>query len=134
MVAYNQSGDKLYEDAVRAVCSAQRGSVSLIQRKLRIGYQRANHLMAELQRHGIVGPKNGSHHRELRMPKSIMSQYVIPRTSQEQVRDEDSKAATHTCVRTYRSRTWSLTAYLLVLLASFITWFLTSLYYESIGR
>lgn len=47
--------DTLYDDAVRVVVNHQQGSVSLLQRRLRVGYARAGRLIDQLERDGIVG-------------------------------------------------------------------------------
>ena len=57
--------DSLYDDAVRVVINHQQGSVSLLQRRLRIGYARAGRLIDQLERDGIVGPHTGSKAREV---------------------------------------------------------------------
>lgn len=59
--------DALYEDAVRVILENQRGSVSLLQRKLQIGYTRAAKLIDFMQEDGIVGEPNGSKAREINM-------------------------------------------------------------------
>jgi len=57
--------DPLYEEAVRVVLRERQASVSLLQRKLRIGYARAGHLIDLMERRGIVGPHCGSKPREI---------------------------------------------------------------------
>ena len=59
------SEDELYEDAVRIVLENRRGSVSLLQRKLEIGYTRAARLIEIMEMNGVVGPYKGSKTREL---------------------------------------------------------------------
>jgi S-DNA-T family DNA segregation ATPase FtsK/SpoIIIE len=59
------SGDDLFADAVRVVVSAQKGSSSLLQRKLSIGYNRAAKLLDEMAELGVVGPANGSKPRDV---------------------------------------------------------------------
>lgn len=59
------SEDEKFADAVRTVCNAKKGSASLLQRKLRIGYNRAARLLDELHKYGIVGPPNGSKPRKM---------------------------------------------------------------------
>jgi S-DNA-T family DNA segregation ATPase FtsK/SpoIIIE len=59
--------DDLYEQAVRVILENQRGSVSLLQRKLQIGYTRAAKLIDFMQEDGVVGEPNGSKAREIMM-------------------------------------------------------------------
>ncbi len=54
-----QQEDDLYDDAVEVVRSAGRASVSLLQRRLRIGYSRAARLIDLLEERGVVGPDQG---------------------------------------------------------------------------
>ncbi len=60
--------DDLFEDAARIVILNQVGSTSMIQRKLKIGYNRAGRLMDQLEDAGIVGPNNGSKARQVLLP------------------------------------------------------------------
>ena len=59
--------DEYFEDAARMVVSQDSGSTSMLQRKFRIGYNRAGRIMDQLERAGIVGPSNGSKPREVLM-------------------------------------------------------------------
>ena len=54
------SNDSLFEDAVNIVLQEQRGSVSLIQRKLSVGYTRSARLVDEMEKFGIVGKAIGA--------------------------------------------------------------------------
>ena len=54
--------DELFDEAVRVVESAGRGSVSLLQRKLRIGYSRASRLVDQMEEAGVLGPDQGGNH------------------------------------------------------------------------
>lgn len=63
--AQGESEDELFEDAVAIVHAAGRGSASLLQRKLKIGYARAARLLDDLEVAGIVGPQEGSKPREV---------------------------------------------------------------------
>ncbi|MBI3725289.1 DNA translocase FtsK 4TM domain-containing protein [bacterium] len=64
--ALDAKRDSVYEDAVRVVLAAGKGSVSLIQRKLEIGYGRAARYVDMMCEDGLVGPANGSKPREVR--------------------------------------------------------------------
>jgi len=57
--------DPVYEKAVEIVVSSRKASASYLQRKLKLGYNRAARLVEEMERRGIVGPANGSKPREL---------------------------------------------------------------------
>ena len=65
--ADERPADELYEDAVIVVLSAQRAAVSLLRRRLDIGYPRAGRLIDMMEQSGIIGPFNGSKSREIRM-------------------------------------------------------------------
>jgi S-DNA-T family DNA segregation ATPase FtsK/SpoIIIE len=56
--------DELFDDAVRVVLETRRGSVSLLQRRLTIGYSRASRLIEQMAATGIVGDYKGSQARE----------------------------------------------------------------------
>ena len=57
--------DPMFEEAARLVVAHQQGSTSLIQRKLKLGYNRAGRLIDQLEGAGIVGPFEGSKAREV---------------------------------------------------------------------
>jgi S-DNA-T family DNA segregation ATPase FtsK/SpoIIIE len=57
--------DPMYDDAVRLVFEFSKASTSLLQRRLRIGYGRAAHLIDLMHRDGLVGPADGSKPREI---------------------------------------------------------------------
>ncbi len=57
--------DPLFEDAARLIVSSQMGSTSLIQRRMKLGYNRAGRLMDQLESAGVVGPNQGSKAREV---------------------------------------------------------------------
>lgn len=61
----SEGRDPLYEDARAIVVQHQQGSISFLQRRLKIGYSRAARLMDEMERDGIVGPADGSKPREV---------------------------------------------------------------------
>lgn len=57
--------DQLFEEAARVIVMHQQGSTSLLQRKLKLGYNRAGRLIDQLESAGIVGPFEGSKAREV---------------------------------------------------------------------
>ena len=60
--------DALFADAARLIVMHQQGSTSLIQRKMKLGYNRAGRLIDQLEAAGIVGPFEGSKAREVLIP------------------------------------------------------------------
>ncbi|MFY7651190.1 MAG: FtsK/SpoIIIE domain-containing protein, partial [Chitinophagaceae bacterium] len=63
--------DPLFEDAARLIVQNQVGSTSLIQRRMKLGYNRAGRLMDQLERAGIVGPNLGSKAREVKFTSEM---------------------------------------------------------------
>lgn len=59
------SRDELFEEAAKVIVRHQQGSVSLLQRRLKVGYSRAARIVDELEQAGIVGPFDGSKAREV---------------------------------------------------------------------
>lgn len=65
--------DPLFDEAARIIVLTQQGSTSMIQRKLKLGYNRAGHLIDQLEANGIVGPFSGSKSREV----LVSSEYAL---------------------------------------------------------
>ena len=63
--------DELFEDAARVIVQNQQGSTSLLQRKLKLGYNRAGRIIDQLEAAGIVGPFEGSKAREVRVANEV---------------------------------------------------------------
>ncbi|HLK89399.1 MAG TPA: DNA translocase FtsK 4TM domain-containing protein [Polyangia bacterium] len=61
--------DDLYDQAVAIVCDTRQASVSYIQRRLQIGYNRAARMVEQMERDGIVGPTNGAKPRDVLAPQ-----------------------------------------------------------------
>ncbi len=57
--------DEMLEDAARLIVQSQHGSTSMIQRRLKLGYNRAGRIMDQLEAIGVVGPSEGSKPREV---------------------------------------------------------------------
>ncbi|MCR5495277.1 MAG: DNA translocase FtsK [Treponema sp.] len=62
---FSEGDDPLYEQALEIVLQSGKASASYIQRRLKIGYNRAARLVEEMEARGIVGPANGSKPREI---------------------------------------------------------------------
>ncbi|CAG7602362.1 DNA translocase SpoIIIE [Paenibacillus solanacearum] len=74
----DQFEDELYDQAVQIILEAKQASVSLLQRRMRVGYTRAARLIDTMEARGIVGPYEGSKPREVLV---TMEQYQINRMS-----------------------------------------------------
>lgn len=57
--------DPLMEEAIEVVVASRKASASYLQRRLKVGYNRAARMVEEMERLGIVGPQNGSKPREV---------------------------------------------------------------------
>ncbi|PJA54543.1 MAG: DNA translocase FtsK, partial [Candidatus Marinimicrobia bacterium CG_4_9_14_3_um_filter_48_9] len=64
--------DDLFDEAYRLVITHQQGSVSLLQRRLKIGYARAGRLIDQLELAGVVGPNTGSKARDVLIGPEIL--------------------------------------------------------------
>jgi S-DNA-T family DNA segregation ATPase FtsK/SpoIIIE len=64
--------DPLFEEAARIIVQHQQGSASLLQRKLKLGYNRAGRIIDQLESAGIIGPFEGSKAREVKI-KDLMT-------------------------------------------------------------
>tara|TARA_A100001037_G_scaffold306631_1_gene353479 strand:+ start:2300 stop:4663 length:2364 start_codon:yes stop_codon:yes gene_type:complete len=64
--------DELFNEAVALVITHQQGSISLLQRRLKVGYSRAARLIDEMEQTGVVGPFTGSKAREVLVDESYL--------------------------------------------------------------
>lgn len=69
--------DVLFDDAAKLIVAHQQGSTSLIQRKLKLGYNRAGRLIDQLEAAGIVGPFEGSKAREVLIPDEYSLEQLL---------------------------------------------------------
>ena len=56
IVSNDGPNDELFQEAISLVVTHQQGSISLLQRRLKVGYSRAARLIDEMEQAGIVGP------------------------------------------------------------------------------
>lgn len=73
----NSSQDELYEEAKTLVIEMQTASISLLQRRFRIGYNRAARLIDELEGHGVIGPTEGS------KPRKVLIEPIVEATKED---------------------------------------------------
>ena len=69
--------DKLFKEAAEIIVTAQQGSASLLQRKLKLGYNRAGRLIDQLEAAGIVGHFEGSKARQVLVPDLIALEQLL---------------------------------------------------------
>ncbi len=69
--------DSLFREAAETIVIAQQGSASLLQRKLKLGYNRAGRLIDQLEAAGIVGPFEGSKARSVLIPDLVALDYFF---------------------------------------------------------
>ncbi len=68
--------DELFDEAVKVILQTKQGSVSMLQRRLGLGYTRAARLIDMMEEEGIVGPYRGSKPREILVDKDNLDQEV----------------------------------------------------------
>jgi len=69
--------DAMFEEAARVIVTHQQGSTSLLQRRLKLGYNRAGRLIDQLEHAGIVGPFEGSKAREVLIPDEYSLEQLL---------------------------------------------------------
>ncbi|MCA9401477.1 MAG: hypothetical protein KC713_07605, partial [Candidatus Omnitrophica bacterium] len=80
-----QEKDEYYEEAVRMVIETNQASVSILQRRLRLGYTRAARLIDMMEQDGIVGPYAGSKAREILVDRE---QWLLDNMNSEEEEEE----------------------------------------------
>ncbi|RYE27542.1 MAG: DNA translocase FtsK [Sphingobacteriaceae bacterium] len=71
--------DPLFEEAAKLIVMHQQGSTALIQRKLKLGYNRAGRIIDQLEAAGVVGPFEGSKAREVLLPDDYSLEQFLSR-------------------------------------------------------
>jgi S-DNA-T family DNA segregation ATPase FtsK/SpoIIIE len=74
--------DELFDEAARIVVTHQQGSASLLQRKLKLGYNRAGRLVDQLEAAGVIGPFKGSKAREVLIQDLASLEQFLSKDSQ----------------------------------------------------
>ena len=69
--------DSMFVDSARIVVIHQQGSASLLQRKLKLGFNRAGRIIDQLEAHGIIGPSKGSKAREVLIHDEIHLEEIL---------------------------------------------------------
>jgi S-DNA-T family DNA segregation ATPase FtsK/SpoIIIE len=75
---FDPDEDPLLDKAIEIVVTAQTASVSLLQRRLRVGYTRAGRLIDMLERRGIISPYEGSKPRRVLVSEHDLERTVTP--------------------------------------------------------
>jgi S-DNA-T family DNA segregation ATPase FtsK/SpoIIIE len=68
-VAENGDKDEKYTDAVELVAETRNASISMLQRRLRVGYNRAARMIETMEKEGLIGPSDGVKAREVYVPR-----------------------------------------------------------------
>jgi len=80
--------DELFEDAALIIVQTQQGSTSLLQRKLKLGYNRAGRIIDQLEAAGIVGSFEGSKAREVKVGSEMaLEQYLKDLNSNDKIKE-----------------------------------------------
>lgn len=83
--------DDFFEEAARIVVTHQQGSASLLQRKLKLGYNRAGRIVDQLESAGIIGPFKGSKAREVLIKDPAILEQLLTRASSSHTDDSNER-------------------------------------------
>jgi S-DNA-T family DNA segregation ATPase FtsK/SpoIIIE len=80
----NGQKDEFYEQAVRVIMESGQASVSILQRRLRLGYTRAARIIDMMEQEGIIGPFEGSRPRKILIDREAwLEKEIMPKVSEE---------------------------------------------------
>jgi S-DNA-T family DNA segregation ATPase FtsK/SpoIIIE len=82
---FDPDSDELLEEAIRLVVQTETASVSMIQRRLRVGYTRAGRLIDMLERRGVISGYEGSKPRQVLITEADLPRFLAPSDSTEPV-------------------------------------------------
>ena len=68
--------DSLFADAARFVIEKEKGSIGMLQRQFKIGFNRAARIMDQLMAAGVVGPEEGTKARKILMSQEQFDEYI----------------------------------------------------------
>ncbi|NBX19382.1 MAG: DNA translocase FtsK, partial [Bacteroidia bacterium] len=74
--------DKMFEEAAKLVVQFQQGSASFLQRKLKLGYNRAGRIVDQLEAAGIIGPFEGSKARDVLIKDMVQLDDIFQKLKQ----------------------------------------------------
>ncbi len=83
-IAAGEGGDDLLEEAIDVIRKTDQASVSMLQRKLKVGYSRAARMMDQLEQKGVVGPYKGTKARDI-----LIGTYAGDGTGMDEEEEED---------------------------------------------
>ncbi len=81
--------DVMFAEAARVIVTHQQGSTSLLQRRLKLGYNRAGRLIDQLEKAGVVGPFEGSKSRDVLIPDEHSLEQLLSRLEGKAGRTDD---------------------------------------------
>jgi S-DNA-T family DNA segregation ATPase FtsK/SpoIIIE len=90
---YDPDSDDLLDEAIRVVVETETASVSMIQRRLRVGYTRAGRLIDMLERRGVISGYEGSKPRQVLVTQADMGRLVGGTAGQPEAADTETPTA-----------------------------------------
>lgn len=83
-VLFNGEKDELYDEAVRVIMESNQASVSILQRRMRLGYTRAARIIDTMEQKGLIGPFEGSKPRKILVDRQAwLKKYILQQKESE---------------------------------------------------